>query len=295
MQMSMKKKALYTAPVLLIFIALSALDYFGCSSRNEAPTLGEDSTIVYLPKHKDGLNASITFCAGVKRKTGERIGEGTVFNILNDTKVYALFELDNREYFQEKEMMFHIEWLDPDRNTIYTKRIDLSPGDTSSTLSSSISVTPENRQPGNYLIRLFLFRELIAEKNFNLRNYVPITGKEFDIKGNIILYKKIGKKTGKKIGEGTVFTIKKNEKVRASIELEKRNDYLDRELKFNLEWIGPDSNSFYSKEIILQPGDSTSTLKSSISITPKNRQPGSYICRIYLYKTLLAEKKFVLQ
>ena len=291
----MKKKALHTARVLLILIALSVLVFLGCSSRNEAPTLGEDSTIVYLPKHKDGLNASISFCTGVKRKTGERIGEGTVFNIQDEAKVYAFFELEKREYFIDKEMMFHVEWLDPEVKTIYRKRIDLLPSNTSSTLSSSISVTPQNRQPGNYLVRLFLFRELIAEKNFELRNYVPITGKEFDIKGSITLYRKIGKKTGKMIGAGTVFTIKKNEKVRASIELENRNDYLNRELKFSLDWIGPDSNSFYSKEIILQPGDSTSTLTSSISITPKNRQPGNYICRIYLYKTLLAEKIFELR
>jgi hypothetical protein len=291
----MKKKALHTAPVLLILIALSALVTFGCSSRNEAPTISEDSTFVYLPKHKDDLNAGITFCTGVKRKTGERIGKATLFYILNEAKVYAFFDIDNREYFNDKELMFHIEWIDPDDKTIYRKRIDLLPGDSSSTLSSSISVTPDKRQPGNYQARLFLFRELIAEKNFELRNYVPITGKDFDINGNIILYRKIGKKTGKIIGEGTVFTIKKNEKVHASIEIENRNDYLNRELKFSLNWIGPDSNSFYSKEIILQPGDSTSTLTSSISITPKKRHPGNYICRIYLYKTLIAEKKFVLQ
>jgi hypothetical protein len=191
--------------------------------------------------------------------------------------------------------MFHIEWIDPDGKTIYRKRVDLLPGDSSSTLYSSISVTPEKREPGNYLVRLFLFRELIAEKNFELRNYVPITGKEFNIKGNIILYRKIGKKTGKKIGAGTVFTIKEKAKVRASIELKNRYEYLDKELKFGLEWIGPDSNSFYSKTINLQPGDSSSTLKSSISITPKKRQPGTYILRVYIYKTLLAEKKFVLR
>ena len=102
------------------------------------------------------------------------------------------------------------------------------------------------------------------------------------------------KKTGKIIGAGTVFTIKKKAKVRAIIDLENRDDYLDNELKFKVEWIGPDSNSFYSKLIDLSPGDSSSTLKSSISITPKKRQPGNYILRVYLYKTLFAEKKFEL-
>ena len=97
------------------------------------------------------------------------------------------------------------------------------------------------------------------------------------------------------IGTGTVFTIKEKAKVRALINLENRDDYLNNELKFKVEWIGPDSNSFYSKMIDLSPGDSSSTIKSSISNIPTKRQPGNYMLRVYLYKTLLAEKKFELR
>jgi hypothetical protein len=231
----------------------------------------------------------------VGRKTGKRIGEGTVFTIMDKAKVHALFDLENRKFFADNEMMFHAEWIGPNGKSFYRKRIDLLPNDSSSTLKSSISITPEKRLPGNYLVRFFLFRELIAEKKFELRDEVIITGKEFDITANIILYRKIGKKTGKMIGAGTVFTIKNKAKVRAIIDLKNRDDYLNNELKFKVEWIGPDSNSFYSKKIALSPGDSSSTIKSSISITPKKRLPGNYIFRVYLYKTLLAEKKFELR
>jgi len=291
----MKLKTINRITLNLFLIALLLQAFSGCSSRNETPTTSEDSTIVYSPKQPDGVSAIITLCRKVGRKTGKRIGEGTVFTIMEKAKVHAFFDLKNRKYFSDKEMMFHAEWIGPNGKSFYRKRIDLLPDDSTSTLKSSISITPEKRQAGNYIVRFFLFRELIAEKKFELRDEVIITGKEFDISANIILYRKMGKKTGKMIGAGTVFTIRDKAKVRAIIDLENRDDYLNNELKFKLEWVGPDSNSFYRKMIDISPGDSSSTIKSSISITPKKRQPGNYIFRVYLYKTLLAEKKFELR
>jgi hypothetical protein len=291
----MKMKSINRIALTFFLIGLLIQALSGCSSRYETPTNSEDSTIVYSAKQPDGIIASITLCRKMGKKTGKRIGEGTVFTIMDKAKVYALFDLKNRNYFTDKEMMFHVEWIGPNGKSFYRKRIDLLPVDSSSTISSSISITPEKRLPGNYTVRFFLFRELIAEKNFTLRDDVPITGKEFDITANIILYRKIGKKTGKRIGEGTVFTIKKKAKVRAIIDLENRDDYLNDELKLKVDWIGPDSNSFYRKLIDLSSGDSSSTIKSSISITPEKRQPGNYIFRVYIYKTLLAEKKFELR
>ena len=291
----MKLKTINTIALFLFLIALLLPALSGCSSRNETPTTSEDSTIVYFPKQPDGVSANIMLCRKVGSKTGKRIGEGTVFTIMDNAKVHAFFDLENRKNYMDKEMMFHAEWIGPNDKSFYRKRIDLLPDDSSSTINSSISITPEKRQSGNYIVRFFLFRELIAEKKFELHDEVIITGKEFDISADITLYRKIGKKTGKMIGAGTVFNIKKNEKVRAIINLENRDDYLNNELKFKVGWIGPDSNSFYRKEIDLSPGDSSSTIKSSISITPKKRQPGNYLFRVYLYKTILAEKKFELR
>ncbi|RKY91391.1 MAG: hypothetical protein DRQ01_07765, partial [Ignavibacteriae bacterium] len=281
---------------LTLFLIASLIPVLsGCSSRNETPTYSEDSTIVYSPNQPDGVNANITLCRKVGKKTGKRIDTGTVFTIKEKTKIHAFFDIENRNIFADKEIMFHVEWIGPDGKSFYRKRIDLLQDDSSSTINSSISITPAKRQQGSYKVRFFLFRELIAEKKFELRDFVPITGKEFDITANITLCRKVGKKTGKRIGAGTVFTIKKKAKVRAIIDLENRDDYLDKELKFKVEWIEPNGKSFYRKKIDFSPGDSTSTIKSSISITPKKRQPGNYIFRVYLYNTLLAEKKFELR
>jgi len=291
--MNMKTLINIMLTLFLIILLITALP--GCSSRNETPTINEDSTIVYSPKQPGGITAEITLCRKVEKKTGKRIGEGTVFTIKDKAKIYAFFLIENRKIFDEKEMMFHVEWIGPGGKSFYRKRIDLFADDFSSTINSTISIIPGKRQQGSYNVRLFLFREVIAEKRFHLLDYVPITGKEFDITSNITLCRKIGKKTGKRIGAGTVFTIKKKAKVRAIIDLENRDDYLDKELKFKVEWIGPNGKSFYTKKIDLSPADSSSTIKSSISITPKKRQPGNYIFRIYLYKTLLEEKKFELR
>ena len=288
-------KTLNCIPLTLFLTALLITALSGCSSRNETPTTSEDSTIVYSPKQPGGITAKITLCRKVGKKTGKRIGAGTVFIIKDKAKVHCFFDLENRKTFADKEMMFHAEWIGPDGKSFYRKRIDLFPDDSSSTINSSISITPEKRQPGNYIVRFFLFRELIAEKRFELRDYVPITGKEFDITANITLCRKVGKKTGKRIGAGTIFTIKKKAKIRAVIDLENRDDYIGNELKFKLSWIGPNGKSFYTKKIDFSPGDSSSTLKSSISITPGKRQPGNYIFRVYLFKELLAEKKFELR
>ena len=291
----MKMKTINQITINMFLIAFLISGLTGCSSRNEKPAISDNATLVYVPKQPDDISANITLCRKVNRKTGKRIGEGTVFTIMDKAKVYAFFDLKNRNNFMSKEMMFHVEWIGPNHKSFYRKRIDLPADDSSSTVSSSISITAEKRLAGNYVVRFFLFRELIAEKMFELLNDVPVTGEEFDIAANIILYKKLGEKSGRRIGEGTVFTIKNKAKVLALINLKNRADYLDDELRFKVDWIDPDSNSFFSKKIDLSPGDSSSTIKSSISITPEKRQPGNYILRIYLYERLLAEKKFVLR
>ncbi len=64
--------------------------------------------------------------------------------------------------------MFHIDWIDSTGNSLYKKRIDLSPSDSSSRIISSISLSPPKRKVGEYIVRVYLFRELIAEKKFQL-------------------------------------------------------------------------------------------------------------------------------
>jgi hypothetical protein len=65
--------------------------------------------------------------------------------------------------------MFHLEWLSPDGETVYKKRIDWAPNSSTATLKSSIAIDPDRRSPGRYSFRVYLFRELMAEKRFELR------------------------------------------------------------------------------------------------------------------------------
>jgi hypothetical protein len=148
---------------------LASLFVPGCSSRVETPVADADSTLVYAPKQADGVTATITLCRKVGSKTGKRFGVGRVFTLGEKAKVRALIDLENPFALGERDLMFHLVWLGPNDREFYTKRIDYTPSDSSATLKSTISIPPDRRDPGDYALQVYLFRELIAEKRFRLR------------------------------------------------------------------------------------------------------------------------------
>lgn len=288
----MKKITRYSVFLLLIIIPILLLET-ACSSRIEVPQIEADSTIVYPPKKTDDISAKITFCREINNKTGEPTGVGAKFVLQENKWLRAVIDFNNRYAYGNQELLFHIDWVDPDGKSMFRRQISLMANDSTSTLNSSISISPESREPGDYSLRFYLFRELIAEKEFEI--LPQFTNSNFEGKGinpNIVLYRYNSKKTGKRIGEGAEFAIKKKAKVRAFIELENRFAFDDLELLFKLDWIGPDGKSFYDKEINLDANDSTTILNSSISITPDKREAGEYIIRLYLYDKLVGEQKF---
>lgn len=291
----MKKMKSKILTIFLITILLLA--WAGCSSRIEMPVTGADLTIVYPAKKADGISAKITFYRKISKKTGKRIDEGTVFTIKEKRNTRALVDIENRFAYGDRELMFHIDWIGENGKSFYRKRIDISPGDSTFSIMSSISISPDKRAPGICTLRIYFFRELIAEKKFELRPEPRFTHLEKgeEITARISLYRKISKKTGKRIDEGTVFTIKKKAKVRAIIDLENRFAYGDQELTFYINWIGEDGKSFYRKRIELSPNDSTLTLVSSISIIPDKRPPGKYALQIHLFSQLIGEEVFELR
>ncbi len=169
---------------------------------------------------------------------------------------------------------------------------------------------------------MYFFRELIAERKFQLvdlntdsptikkKNTSKINKEKVikikdrktikhkveaeNIKANIILCRKISKKTGKAIGTDTTFTIKDKAKVKAVVSIEHQDIKTNQEMKFYFDWIGPDGKSFYKKKIEFLPNDSLSTFSSSISISPKKRKPGTYMVRVSFRKKVIAEQKFEL-
>ncbi|MCX6234781.1 MAG: hypothetical protein NT175_08660 [Bacteroidetes bacterium] len=285
---------LFTSTMFLITFLLLVVT--GCSSRIDVPVTVADSTIVYPAKKADGISAKITLCRKISKKTGNRIDAGTVFTIKEKESIYAFVDLENCFVHGVRTLMFHLDWIDTSGRSFYRKRIDLSPDDTTTTLNSSISISPDKRQPGEYLLRVYLFRELIAEKKFELRPESQVTPSQVEeINAKIILCRNVDKKTGRRIRVDSVFTIREKESIYAFVDFENRFVHSDRELMFHIDWIDTSGTSFYQKGINLSPGDSSSTINSSISISPNKRQPGEYFFKIYLFDELIAEKKFELR
>jgi hypothetical protein len=140
----------------------------GCTSRVETASVASDSTVVRAARSSGDIEAAITLCSRVSKKTGRRIGAGRLFEIEDGKRVHAVVDLENRFARGDRELSFHLVWIGPNERVTYKKRVELAPDDSTSTFSSTISLSAR-RRPGRYNFQVYLFRELIAEKSFELR------------------------------------------------------------------------------------------------------------------------------
>jgi len=319
-------RVIFKSIKLLAFIVclttIQILFTSGCSSREERPLALDDSTIVYPSKYDSGIQPKITLSNKISKKTGKPIKPATIFQLQEEAKLYASIDLENQAMVNERDLMFHIDWIDSAGNSFYKKRIDFSPDDSSSRITSSISVSPQKRQTGNYSARLYLFRELIAEKKFQLvksmtdsatiekksksksnvdsvknvnkKKIIKPKVKTESIKASIILCRKVSKKTGNPIGAATIFTLKDSAKVKAVVSIEHQDIKTNEQMKFHFDWIGPDGKSFYKKRIVYTTSNPFFTVSNSISISPEKRKPGTYTLRVSFRKKIIAEQKFEL-
>jgi len=280
---------------LLLTPALFIL-LFGCSSRIDDPAVEHSATIVYPAKQADDIYAEINLCRRIDNKTGKLSGEGAVFSLIENGVMYAVINLENQHKHVNTGLMFHCDWIGPDGKSLFCKKIEIASGDSISSINSSISISPEKREAGNYFVKLYYFRELIAEKQFSLLPELIVTPQGIDkLAPKISLYRAVNKKTGKLIGEGTEFKMKAGRKVRANIELKNRYAFGEQELDFHIEWHGPEGESFFRKRYDLFPGDTSTTIKSAISISPKKRQAGEYKVLLLLFNTPIAAQTFILK
>lgn len=315
----MNKSAKKYFNIIFICISVTYLYFIsGCASREAKPIILNDSTLYYPSTfEKENFNG-ILLANKISKKTSKPIKQGTIFKLDEKAKLYAVIPND---FSKDKTLMFHIDWIDPGGNSFYRKQIDISPEDSIDKLMSSISLSPQKRSQGYYTVRLYLFRELIAEKNFRLldsTNYFKTVKDDIKLKvkqsatkeskkeiqkikkvpekisADILLCKKISEKTGKPIGAGIEFTIKEKAKVKAVVSFNKQDVKTNEQMKFYFEWIGPDGKSFYKKRIVYTTSSPTFTLTNSISISPEKRIPGIYEVRIIYKKKIIAEKKFEL-
>ncbi|MEZ4651535.1 MAG: hypothetical protein R3E97_22605 [Candidatus Eisenbacteria bacterium] len=161
------------SPLLVLVLALTSLVFLqltssGCSSRAETPTLAADSTLVHAAKEAGGIEATITLCGKSETKSGRRRAVSDVFTADDDAKVYAYVDLENPLQLGDRPLDFHLVWIGPDESSFFTKRIEFTPTDSTSTLRSRISLPPDRRDPGRYSFRVYYFRELIAERTFEV-------------------------------------------------------------------------------------------------------------------------------
>jgi hypothetical protein len=308
--------------LVVCITAVLALCISGCSGREDKPVILNDSTIIYSSISETGIQTKITLSNKISKKTGRPIKADTIFKLQEKSKLYASVNLEMQSKNNDRDLMFHIDWIDAFGKSIYKKRIDISPSDTSSRIISSISITPEKRKTGNYILRVYLFRELIAEKKFQLvestkesatvkkksksvdniktdekvkkRKNIKAEVKTESIKASIVLCRKVSKKTGNPIGAATTFTIKDEAKVKAVVSIEKQDIKTNDQMKFYFEWIGPDGKAFYKKRVVYTTSNPFFTLNNSISITPEKRRPGNYTLQISFRNKIIAEQKFEL-
>jgi len=310
----------YFSQTLFCLLIVYLFAFSGCASRERTPVTLKDSTIFYPVKFEKVLFKGISLSNKISKKTGKPIKPNSVFELKDQSKLYASVDLQELE--NERDLMFHIDWIDSSGNSFYRKRIDISPSDSSSRIISSISITPEKRKTGKHLVRVYLFRELIAEKKFQLveaktdsistkkkktentekqsvkkedkkKKIKPIVKVE-NITANITLCRYISKKSGKLIGADSSFTIKDKGKVKAVVNIENRDIKTNQQMNFYFEWIGPDGKSFYRKKVVYTTSNPSFTISNSISITPEKRKPGIYKIQIIYKKKVIAKQKFEL-
>jgi hypothetical protein len=250
----------------------------------------------YKPDENSDISAKIHIGKRVDKKSGKILSPDSTFTISKKTWIHSYVELTNRFAYGDEELDFRIEWIDPDGKTFYARSINLLASDSTSMLKSSISVSPETRKDGIYSLRIKLFRQPIAEKQFEIR-IIELKQENFNAsaKASISLCSSIDKKTGNPININNVFSLSKKARVHAHVEINDANSPEKKPLMFYMVWIDPGGKPFYRKPIELKKIAGPTTIQSSISIEPENRQPGNYLLQVFLFNKKIGEESFLLE
>ncbi len=295
----MKKKFfLDITAIRILAAALCVLLITDCSSRLDPVVSNEDGSVSYSPVDSSGINAKVLLYKGID-DAGRPLATN-IFTIGEKSKVYALIKIVNRELHPGRDIMLHVDWIDPDGNSFFMKREQIQAADTLSEIHSVISIPAERRNTGEYKFRVYLFRELIAEKNFKLVNYNADSAAVFSVNfpyplSAVITLGSIGVRDNSMPKDtGNVFEIKNKAKVYAGITLFNKEFYKGKEFKGEIAWCGEDGNSFYRRKFSISPFDTSAELSSAITANSKSREAGTYKLRVYLYNKLIGEKTFTL-
>ncbi len=277
--------------ILLLFAALLLL-MLGCTSRVEEPVIENEFLKVYSAKDTADISIDLTTCRRVDKKSGDLTGEGDQFVATDQEWIRAVASIGNRNLSNSNELMFHFDWTGPSGYTFYTKQIDLLLEDSSSVLVSSISLAPDTRQAGIYTIRLYYFRELLAEKKFEVLPEFDVSGYDLQAFTENLKLSRKGKKAS---ADNAVFRQQKKGSVKAEFVLDNTFDFKMNEVLYRFDWyIKGDTIPFYRKRIDVDITDSPETISSTLSIDPEKRKVGDYFVVVNIYGKSISEKAFSL-
>ena len=267
----------------------------GCASRMDTPINTDDQSIIYQLKDGNQVVNSIRFCRKIDKKTGKLIGERDDFMIIDEGRVQAIVDLSDYILQKEDLSMFHFDWISSSGYTTYLKRVAFEPGDSLDYIRSSIFVTPGIRTPGEYKLRVYYFRELIAEKDFELiPEFDPSLYNLQNLSENFVICKKT-KKNGKPLGICNELNQSNKGSIRASFKLDHELFVDQPEQLYRIDWfVYGDTVAFFRKHIDVLVKDSLRYISSSISISPEKRAPGQYLAVLNLFGKPIAQKEFTL-
>jgi hypothetical protein len=278
----------------IVFIVAVAILQTGCSSREKQGIMNDEQTVLYSSKKENGLNVQVFVGRRMNKNSPAPFFCGPTFPLGKNERIHAMVEIDNHEKHIGKEHMFHLEWIRPDNIRFFRKYEQLTVSD--STMSFSSSVSADGREPGKYTVRVYHFRELIAEKYFTL-----VPAKEYyDSLVNfygagITFCRKVDKETGDLIDPGSVFLSGEKRWVNAVGKFRNKPFFEEETLKFRMEWFDPEGKRIYNKLLDINHQDTGYIVRSSLKMHPDKRKPGVYQVKLFFFNILLAENNFTLK
>ncbi len=109
-----------------------------------------------------------------------------------------------------------------------------------------------------------------------------------EIQATITFCSKVGKASGKLYGVADTFTQEEEARVRGVVDLE--NVQPGEEVVVHVLWVKPDGKDAFVKRVELIPDGPQARVKTSLTISPSRRPPGTYHLKVYLFRKLLTEK-----
>ncbi len=211
-------------------------------------------------------------------ETGKPTGTSGTFTLMKEAYLHARLNTDSLPH--TKAYQLHFQWINPDGESFYTKEVIDTAGHIEP--ESAISLNPETRPPGKYRLRIYYYRELLAEKSFEL---LPAwkPDKEISVQPPDFYISSYGGQPEKT--RDSSFVLMKKTKLLMKFKTPALTG--KRQWLYHVDWKDETGRLISRKHY-----EGNSMLASSLSLSPSTRSAGQYAVEIYLFDHLLARKNF---